>query len=98
MPRRSITNFNRVMIVSLCHEGLSSRQVAKRLGLNQSDVVPTWNRFRNTGNVDDMPRSGRPRATTECDDRYLRILAVRNPENTTSMINPSARSDGQCPS
>ncbi|KAJ4427450.1 hypothetical protein ANN_25073 [Periplaneta americana] len=71
-------------------EGLSSRQVASRLGLNQSDVVRTWNRFRNPGIVDDMSRSGRPRATTECDDtddRYLRIITTRNAENTAGMIN-----------
>lgn len=74
-------------IVSLCQEGLSSREVASCLGLNQSDVVRTWNRFRNPGIVDDMSRSGRPRATTECDDRYLRIIATRNAENTAGMIN-----------
>ncbi|KAJ4449513.1 hypothetical protein ANN_00913 [Periplaneta americana] len=68
-------------------EGLSSREVASCLGLNQSDVVRTWNRFRNPGIVDDISRSGRPRATTECDDRYLRIIVTRNPENTAGMIN-----------
>mgnify|MGYP003701613815 CR=1 FL=1 len=87
MPRRSITNFNRVRIVSLCQKGLSSRQVVRCLGLNQSDVVRSWNHFQNTGNVDDMPRSGRPPATTECDDRYLWFLVMRNPENTAGMIN-----------
>ena len=63
----------RVHTVTLCQEWVSTRHVSRRLGVNQSDVVRTWRRYRDTGTVDDMPRSGRPRATTAEDDRYLRI-------------------------
>ena len=35
--------------------------------MNQSDVVRTWG---DTGTVDDMRRSGRPKATTAVDDLY----------------------------
>ena len=42
----------------LCQEGLSTRDVSRRLGVNQSDVARTWRRYRDTGTVDDMPRSG----------------------------------------
>ncbi|KAJ4440331.1 hypothetical protein ANN_08470 [Periplaneta americana] len=38
--------------------------------------------------VEDLPRSGRPRATTAADDRYLRILTLRNrAANATVNIN-----------
>ena len=42
MPRRSIATFDRVRIVTLCQEGLSSREVSRRLRMNQSNVVRTW--------------------------------------------------------
>lgn len=92
MPRRSIPQFDRVRIVTLCQEGLSTREVSRRLRVNQSDVVRTWRRYRDTGTVDDMPRSGRPRATTVVDDRYLRIAARRNPDSNATMLNNAFRS------
>ena len=42
MPRRSIATFDRVRIVTLCQEGLSSREVSRCLLINKSDVVRTW--------------------------------------------------------
>ena len=44
-------------------------------------------RYRDTGTVDDMRRSGRPKATTAVDDRYIRISARRNPERNATMLN-----------
>ena len=56
--------------------------------MNQSDVVRTWG---DTGTVDDMRRSGHPKATIAVDDRYLRISARRNPENNANMLNTAFR-------
>ena len=42
MFRRSIVTFDRVRIFTLCLEGLSSREVSRRLRMNQSDVFRTW--------------------------------------------------------
>ena len=49
-------------------KGSQRRDVSRRLGVNQSDVVRTWRRYGDRGTVDDMPRSGGPRATTAVDD------------------------------
>ena len=46
---------------------------------------------RDTRTVYDMRRSGRPKATTGVDDRYLRISARRNPESNTTMLNNAFR-------
>ena len=48
-------------------------------------------RYRDTGTVNDMRRSGRPKVTTAVDDRYLRITARRNPESNTTMLNNAFR-------
>ena len=48
-------------------------------------------RYRDTGTVDDMRRSDRPKANTEVDDCYLRISARRNPESNATMLNNTFR-------
>ena len=39
------------------------------------------------GTVEEMHRSGSPKATTAVDDRYLGISARRNPESNATMLN-----------
>ena len=86
--------FARIRVVTLCQEGLSSREVSRRLRVNQSDVARTWG---DTGTVDDMRLSGCPKATTAVDDRYLRISARRNPESNATMLNNAFRAAiGRC--
>ena len=55
--------------------------------MNQNDVFWTWRRYRDKGTVNDMHRSGHPKATTAVDDCYLRISARRNPESNATMLN-----------
>ena len=43
-----------------------------------------------------MRRSGRPKATTAVDDRYLRISARRNPVSNATMLNNAFRSATGC--
>ena len=79
--------FVRIRIVTLCQEVLSSREVSRRLRVNQSDVVRTWRRYRVTGTGNDMRHSGHPKATTAVDDCYLWISARRNTESNATMLN-----------
>ena len=53
-------------------------------------------RYKDTGTVDDMCRSGLPKATTAVDDRYLRISARRNPESNATMLNNAIRAATGC--
>ena len=85
MPRRLIATFDRVRIVTLCQEGLSSREISRRLRMNQS-----MGRYRDTGTYDDMYRSGHPKVTTAV-DCYLWISARRNPESNATMLNNAFR-------
>ena len=88
--------FVRIRIVTLCQEGLSSSEVSRSLRVNQSDVVRTWRRYGDTGTVDDMRHSGRPKATTALDDCYLWISARRNPESNATMLNNAFRAATGC--
>lgn len=86
MPRNPISPFDRVRMVTLRQQGLSVRDVAREVGRSHSDVVRTWNRYQATGDVSDLQRTGRPRATAAADDRYLLVMARRNRfENATEL-------------
>lgn len=62
-----------------CHRaGRSTRQIARQFGVAQSQVVRLIARWRQTRNVTDMPRTGRPRLTTARDDRRLTRMALRD--------------------
>lgn len=78
MPRNPISAFDRTRIVVLRQQGLSMRDIARQVGRTHSDVIRTWNRFQESGNVNDRPRSGRPRSTTAAQDRYLQMLVQRH--------------------
>ena len=48
-------------------------------------------RYRDIGTVDDMSRSGRPKATATVDDHYLRISARMNCESYATILNNAFR-------
>jgi transposase len=47
------------------------REVARRLQVSPSVIVRLRQRFNATGHVQDRPRSGRPKKTTNREDRYI---------------------------
>lgn len=63
--------------VSLLQEGQSQRSVAMQLGVSRRAIRNVWERFQETGSVARRPGSGRVRATTAQEDRYLRLTARR---------------------
>lgn len=78
MVRNVISQLDRSRIVILIEEGYSQREVAAHLGINQSDVSRTWNRFRATNSTKDRPRSGRTRVGNANSDRFMSLVARRN--------------------
>lgn len=75
-----------VRALTLLGEGLSQRQVAIRLGINQSTVSRILNRFRETGSNHRRPGQGRPRVTTVRDDRFITISALRQRFQTSLQL------------
>ena len=51
-----------------------TEDVADRLNATQSGVSKVWRKYRETGIVNDRPRSGRPRMTTPMQDRLEKSL------------------------
>lgn len=76
MPR--LSEANRHIAIGLLEAGQSQRAVARRMNVHQSTISRLWERYRRQNSVADAPRSGRPRATTAAQDRYIRVHHLRH--------------------
>jgi hypothetical protein len=65
--------------IAICHlqAGESQKEVAWTLNVNQSIMSRLWNRFQQTGSMNDYQRSRKPRITTLGQDRYIRVFHLR---------------------
>ena len=54
------------------------QQVARHFGVHVSTIEHLVRRLRETGRVADRPRSGRPRVTSQRQDRAIHLAHLRN--------------------
>ena len=64
--------------IGILTAGMSAKDVARHFQRHEQTVSRLLNRFQQTGNVADRPRSGRPRKTTPQEDRFLTTSSRRN--------------------
>lgn len=81
-PRQRLSTLDQGRALGWLQDGVSGREVSRRLGVSHSVVQRLYERFQTTGTTDQRPRSGRPRSTTRRQDRYLQTSALR--ERTVS--------------
>ena len=93
MPRRhlratntQLTAFERGRIVGLSEAGMSSRDVAARVGRNSSTVIRCWNQWQREHSQTRRRGSGSNRITTDRQDRHIRRMALANRSSTSSEI------------
>ncbi|KAK7101734.1 hypothetical protein V1264_020071 [Littorina saxatilis] len=58
--------------------GQSQSEVARALRVSQSTISRLWHRFQHGGSSAPAPRSGRPRVTTQAQDRYILVTHLRH--------------------
>ncbi|KAI4469824.1 alpha-catulin [Holotrichia oblita] len=66
--------------------GLSLREIARRVNRNVSTVLRCWSKWSEEGVQHRRRGSGRPRRTTDREERRLRLLATRDRFSTTRSI------------
>ena len=76
MPRLDPATRN--IAIDRLQVGESQNEVARTLNVNHSTISRLWNRFQQTGAMNNCQRSGRPRITTPGQDRYIRIFHLPN--------------------
>ena len=91
MVRRQLNIEDRGRAIAWLQGGNTQRNVAVRLGVSQSVVGRLWQRFQATNSVRNRPRSGRPRSTTNRDDRYITNMALRQRTTTARRLRDNLR-------
>ncbi|XP_072400174.1 uncharacterized protein [Diabrotica undecimpunctata] len=75
-----------VRIISPIEDGRGQRYVANLVGVNQSTVSRVVVRYRETGLYERRAVTGRPRATTHLNNRFLVLQALRRRHVTASQL------------
>lgn len=70
----------------LHEEGYSSPKIAKRVGCNQSTVIRIIKKLQETGSTADRHRTGRPKKTTQRQDRVLLRTSLANRKLTSPLL------------
>ncbi|UYV71668.1 hypothetical protein LAZ67_8004049 [Cordylochernes scorpioides] len=72
--------------IGLKEAGWSNRLIARHLCRSDAAIRQCWQKWVNNGSMQCQDGSGRPRATTEREDRAIVRMAVAAPESTLSTI------------
>ena len=86
MVQRKYTIPDRWQAVGMHNGGFSHRRVADHFRVNHSIIVRLIQRFRQTGNVTDRPRAGRPRKMMLREDRLISRRARQWPFSTAGAL------------
>ena len=79
IPRRPGMTFEQhERAIDMLTAGMSARDVALYFQRHESTISRLQNRFQQTGNVTDRPRSSRPRKITTREDRFLTTSSRHN--------------------
>ena len=73
-----LSQLDRGRAIALILQGRSQRHVAQQFGVHESMISRLVQRLRATGRLTDRPRSGRPRVTTQRQNRRIRLVHLRN--------------------
>ena len=76
--RPGMTFEQRERAIGMLTAGMSARDVARHFQRHELTISRLMNRFQQTGNIADRPRSDRPRKTTPQEDGFLTTLSRRN--------------------
>lgn len=73
---KELSEEQRGIIVGLEVAGWSYSRIAAHMGCGKSAVSKLLKKYRETGSVKNLKRSGRPRATTPSQDKHIRVTSL----------------------
>ncbi|KAL1489844.1 hypothetical protein ABEB36_013776 [Hypothenemus hampei] len=82
MPRHKLSADEANRAIGMIEAGRLQREVANFFQVSESVISRLVHRYRETENVTERPRSGRPRVTTPAQDRFLTVSIRRDPLST----------------
>uniref|UniRef100_A0AAY5K0X9 Paired domain-containing protein n=1 Tax=Esox lucius TaxID=8010 RepID=A0AAY5K0X9_ESOLU len=94
---KELSSETRQSILVLRNEGNSMREIAKKLKISFNAVCYSLHRTAQTGSNQNRMRSGRPRCTTEQEDKYIKVSSLRNRCLTGAQLAASLNSTRKTP-
>jgi IS30 family transposase len=79
MVQRQISEAQRWQIIGMHTTRMSFKAIGRQMGYHYTVVSRLVRKHTQTNNVKDLPRIGRPRVTSDRDDRALQRLVKRMP-------------------
>jgi IS30 family transposase len=86
MVQRRISEVQRWQIIDMHTPGMSFKAIGRQMGYHYSVVSRLVRKHTQVNNVKDLPRSGRPRVTSDRDYRVLQRLVRRMPFATSFLL------------
>ena len=74
---RKLSHEERARALGRMEAGIHPQDVANQFNVHRSTIIRLRDRHRATGTVSDRPRSGRPKVTTQHEDRYIAVTVAR---------------------
>ncbi|MGH0116029.1 UNVERIFIED_CONTAM: hypothetical protein FKN15_060493 [Acipenser sinensis] len=93
-----LSTATRHKVVLLHQQGLSQAEISRQTGVSRCAVQALLKKHKETGNVEDRRRSGRPRKLTAADERHIMLTSLRNRKMSSSAISSElAENSGTLP-
>ena len=86
MVRSRISEAQRWQIIDMHTTGMSFKAIGRQMDYHSTVVSRQVRKHTQTNNEKDLPRSGKPRVTSDRDDRALQRLLRRMPFATSPVI------------
>ena len=74
---RKLSDEERARALGRMVAGIHPQDVANQFNVHPSTIIRLRDRHRATGTVSERPRSGRPKVTTQHEDRYIAVTVAR---------------------
>lgn len=84
MKRPQLKESEKAVIIALREMGLGYKTIAGKVGTTKTTVIRTLKTFESTGRIDRKKGSGRPRMSTESQDRVLHRNVLKSRFSSTS--------------
>ena len=88
MVRRRISEAQRWQKIDMHTTGMTFKAIGRQISYHCTVVSRLVRKHTKINNLKDMPRSGKPRVTSDRDDRALQRLVTRMPFATSPVLKP----------
>uniref|UniRef100_A0AAZ3P6S1 Laminin subunit alpha-5 n=1 Tax=Oncorhynchus tshawytscha TaxID=74940 RepID=A0AAZ3P6S1_ONCTS len=94
---KDLSSETRQSILVLRHEGYCMLEIDEKLNISYNAVYYSLHKTAQTVSNQKRKRSGRPRCTTEQEDKYIRVSSLRNSRLTSPQLAASLNSTRKMP-